>query len=97
MRVIARKALREFWEKHADTEKPLRAWFKEAEKADWAAPAQIKERYRSASFVGNDRVVFNIAGNKYRLVVLIRYKTKTVYVRFLGAHEDYDTIDARTV
>jgi mRNA interferase HigB len=88
MRIISRRPLREFWSRpeYADSEQPLRAWFQEARKADWASPADVKEMFRSASFVGNDRVVFNIAGNKYRLVVRISYPYRLVYVRFVGTH-----------
>ena len=99
MRIISRKALREFWERreYADAEQPLKAWFREASKADWSSPAAIKAAYRSASFVGNDRVVFNIAGNKYRLVVRLNYAYRVVYVRFVGTHRQYDRIDASEV
>lgn len=88
MRIISRKALRQFWERpaHADAEQPLRAWFREASRADWKSPADFKSNYRSASIVGNDRVVFNIAGNKYRLVVRINNAYRVVYIRFVGTH-----------
>lgn len=95
--VIAKKALREFWERHADAEEPLLAWFREAERADWDSPPQVKERYRSASFVGRDRVVFNIKGNTYRLVVRINYPQRIVFIRFVGTHAEYDRIDASEV
>ncbi len=94
MRVIAKKTLREFWLRHPDAEGPLLAWFREVEKEDWDSPAKVKERYRTASFVG-DRVVFNIKGNRYRLVVRINYPFRIVYVRFVGTHEDYDGIDVK--
>lgn len=95
MRVISRKRLREFWEKpgRRDAEQPLKAWFREAARADWASPADVKAAYRSASIVGNSRVVFNIAGNKYRLVVRVNYAYRVVYVRFIGTHREYDMID----
>lgn len=94
MRVVSRKALRGFWEQpnHHDAEAPLRAWYKEAEKADWATPADIKEQFRSASFLANNRVVFNIAGNKYRLIVWVNYPDRVMLVRFIGSHKEYDTI-----
>ena len=97
MRIISRKALKQFWEQsdYADSEQPLRAWFREASKADWKNPAEVKAAYRSASIVGNDRVVFNIAGNKYRLVVRINYPYRVVYIRFIGTHRQYDNIDAK--
>ncbi len=94
MRVIAKKTLREFWLRHPDAEGPLLAWFREVEKEDWDSPAKVKERYRTASFVG-DRVVFDIKGNRYRLVVRINYPFRIVYVRFVGTHEDYDGIDVK--
>lgn len=99
MRIIARKTLQDFWRLpgRKDAEQPLRAWFKEAEAADWAVPAHIKQAYRSASFVGNDRVVFNIAGNKYRLVVRINYPYRVVYIRFIGTHREYDNIDVEEI
>ena len=99
MRIISRKALRQFWEhsQYADSEQPLRAWFREASRADWRSPAEIKAAYRSASIVGNDRVVFNIGGNKYRLVVRVNYAYGIVYIRFVGTHRQYDRIDASEV
>lgn len=97
MRIIARKTLREFWKKHADAEQPLKAWFREVEKADWANPAAIKSAYRSASFLEDNRVVFNIAGNKYRLLVKINYPYRVCYIRFVGTHKQYDKIDVREV
>ncbi|MFQ5744588.1 MAG: type II toxin-antitoxin system HigB family toxin [Acidobacteriota bacterium] len=97
MRTIARRTLREFWRKHRDAGQPLRAWFAEARSADWNRPADVNARYRSASFVGNDRVVFNIGGNKYRLVVAIRYDIGIVFIRFIGTHRQYDKIDPASV
>ncbi len=96
MRVIAKKTLREFWQWHPDAEEPLLAWFREVEKEDWGSPAKVKQKYRSASFVG-DRVVFNIKGNTYRLVVLINYPFRIVYIRFVGTHEEYDSVDVKEV
>ena len=98
MRVIARRTLREHWEQRnrGDSEQSLKAWFAIAENADWSGPGDVKTQYRNASFVG-DRVVFNIAGNKYRLVTWINYEFKTVYIRFVGTHAEYDEIDMKTV
>ena len=90
MRVISRKSLREFWGKHPDAEQPLKAWYQEARSAKWRTSAEVKAQYASASLVGDNRVVFNIAGNKYRLVVVIRYRIQRVYVRFVGTHREYD-------
>jgi mRNA interferase HigB len=96
MRIIAKRTLREFWARYPDAEDPLLAWYREVEKEDWNKPSQVKDKYRSASFVG-DRVVFNIKGNDYRLVVKINYPYRVVYVRFVGTHEEYDEIDVQEV
>jgi mRNA interferase HigB len=99
VRIIARRTLREFWESpgHQDSEQSLRAWFAEASKADWAVPADIKRQHRNASFVGSSRVVLNVGGNKYRLVVAIKYPSRILFIRFAGTHAQYDRIDAETV
>ncbi len=97
MRIIAKKALREFWELHPDAEDPLLAWYREVEQEDWDTPAKVKEKYRSASIVGDNRVVFNIKGNTYRLVVRINYPFRVVYIRFVGTHAEYDRIDVEEV
>lgn len=97
MRVIAKSALREFWEVHPDCEQALSAWFQKARAADWRGPAQVKAGYLSASILRDNRVVFNICGNKYRLVVRINYQFGAVYIRFVGTHSEYDAIDARTI
>jgi mRNA interferase HigB len=97
MRIIARRTLRMFGEQPADAEQPLRAWYAEAKAADWKTPGAIKMRYPSASLVANDRVVFNIGGNKYRLVVAIHYDLGILFLRFIGTHADYDKIDVTTV
>jgi mRNA interferase HigB len=99
MRIISRKALRQFWEKreYSDAEQPLKAWFREASQADWSSPSAIKAMYRSASLVGNSRVVFNIAGNKYRLVVKVNYRYRVMYIRFVGTHGQYDRMNVLEV
>ena len=98
MRVISRKVLREFGAVgHADAELALRAWFEEAESADWQGPADIKKFYPSASILGKERVVFNIRGNRYRLVVAIKYEFRIVYIRFVGTHAEYDKINCLEV
>ena len=86
VRIIARRALREFWEQHPDAEQPLRAWYHDARKAEWHSPVDVKRVYANASVVGENRVVFNIKGNKYRLVVAINYPFRTCYIRFVGSH-----------
>jgi mRNA interferase HigB len=97
MHVISRKQLREFGVRHPDAESGLRAWFHEARKAHWGTTADIKRQYASASLLKDNRVVFNICGNKYRLVVKIHYRAEIVYIRFVGSHADYDRIDAEAV
>ncbi len=97
MRIIARKTLRDFWETHPDAEQSLRAWFHDTKIANWAGPADIRSAYSSASFLVNNRVVFNIRGNRYRLIVTINYDYHIVYIRFIGSHAEYDQIDAATI
>jgi mRNA interferase HigB len=97
MRIVALKTLREFWARHPDAEQPLRAWHDEVNRAQWRAPADIKQQFRSASILKGRRVVFNIKGNEYRLVAALAYNTGVVFVKFIGTHAEYDRIDAETV
>ena len=97
MRVIAISTLRDFWTMHRDAETPLRAWYAEASRASWRSPADIKQSHANASFLANNRVVFNIKGNDYRLVVAVHYNRGIMFVRFIGTHRQYDRIDATTV
>ena len=97
MKVVAVSALRSFWERHPDAEQPLKAWHDEARHAAWATPQDIRDRYTSASFVGHNRVVFNIKGNDYRLIAAVAYRFQAVYIKFIGTHAQYDRIDAATV
>jgi mRNA interferase HigB len=100
MRVIALSTLRSFWEDkpgHADAREPALAWYRHALRADWGAPADVKREFGTASILRDGRVVFNIGGNKYRLVVWINYPYRIVYVRFIGTHAQYDRIDAQTI
>ena|SRR5689334_1961891 len=97
MRIIAKRTLREFWGVNPDAEDPLLAWYREAEAADWDSPAKVKSQYRSASIIANNRVVFNIKGNDYRLVVKINYKYRVIYIRKICTHEEYDEIDVEKV
>lgn len=97
MRVIAKKYLTAYGQKHPDADQPLRAWHDEAAKADWRTPGDIKAQYRNASIVGNNRVVFNIKGNDHRLIVAVAYRFGALYIKFVGTHEEYDRIDAATV
>jgi mRNA interferase HigB len=97
MRIISKAALRDFWGTHPDAEQPLRAWHSEAKSAAWKTPVDVKDKYRSASILGDNRVVFNIGGNKYRLVVKINYSFQIIYVRFVGTHKEYDDINAEEI
>ena len=97
MRTTALSTLRAFWERHPDAEVPLRTWYALAGRARWTTPADIKAAYRNASFVADSRVVFNIKGNDYRLVVAVRYDRGLMYVRFVGTHRQYDKIDVATI
>lgn len=97
VRVIAKKTLRTFWTKHKDCEQQLKAWYKETEVAIWKDPGDIKADYPAASILEDNRVVFNIKGNKYRLVVKINYSYKIVWIRFIGTHSEYDKIDATKI
>lgn len=97
MRIIAKKILREFWEKHSDCEQQLKAWYKEANKAEWKNSNEIKLEYPSASILNDNRICFNIKGNNYRLIVRINYDYQMVWIRFIGTHSDYDKIDANKI
>jgi mRNA interferase HigB len=97
VRIISRKTLREFWEKHPDAQQPLQAWYFDAKHSRWKSPTEIKNIYRNASFLADNRVVFNIKGNKYRVVAAVQYDFGVVYIRFVGTHKEYDKIDAATI
>ena len=86
-----------FWEKHRLAEQPLKSWYREAAQADWEIPADIKSGYRHASFIKGNRVVFNIGGNKYRLIVHANYDFRILYIRFVGTHAEYDRIDPEQI
>jgi mRNA interferase HigB len=97
MRVISKRTLQDFWQCHNDAKYPLVAWYTEAIKAQWQSPQEIKTHYQTASFLQDNRVVFNIGGNKYRLIVKINYAYNTVYIRFVGTHAEYDKINAQEI
>jgi len=97
LRVIAKKILREFWEEHPDCEQQLKAWFQETSNAEWGNSKDIKREYPSASFLADNRVIFNIKGNHYRLIVKINYAYQMVWIRFIGTHAEYDKIDATKI
>ncbi len=97
MRIFSHTTLREFWQIHTDAEEPLRAWYRIARNADWRSPAHVRARYADASIIADNRVVFNIKGNAYRLVVRIIYSHRRIYIRFIGTHAEYDRINAAEV
>lgn len=97
MRIIAKSTLEAFWKRHADAEQPLKAWHAEVAKAAWRGPGDIKRRYASASFLPDNRVVFNLKGNEYRLVAHVKYDFGIVFVKFVGTHAEYDRINAATI
>ncbi len=97
LRVIAKKFLRDFWATHPDSENQLKAWYQEASKAEWKSPNKIKIEYPSARLLADNRVVFNIKGNHYRLIVKINYDYQMIWIRFIGTHTEYDKINAKTI
>jgi len=100
MRIIALSTLKAFWEEHPDcldAKEPTLAWYQHALAADWSTPAQVKQDFGNASILKDGRVVFNIAGNKYRLVVWINYAYRVLYIRFIGTHAQYDRIDVQAI
>ncbi|WFS62100.1 type II toxin-antitoxin system HigB family toxin [Pseudodesulfovibrio thermohalotolerans] len=97
MRIISRATLREYGDSHADAKDALDSWFHEVRKEDWKTWTDIKAKYPSASPLGNDRYVFNIKGNTYRIIVVINFVAKIIYIRFVGTHAEYDKIDAEKV
>lgn len=100
MRIIALSTLKAFWQDtpaYKDAEEPTLAWYRHVLAADWAQPAAVKADFGNASILQDGRVVFNIAGNKYRLVVWINYDYRVVYVRFIGTHTQYDKVDVQTI
>jgi mRNA interferase HigB len=97
MHVVSIKKLRECWQRHADSEQALRAWYSDACNAKWNSFSDIKQRYRSADCLSDNRVVFDIKGNHYRLIVQIHYDAGRVFVRFVGTHAEYSKINAETI
>jgi mRNA interferase HigB len=99
MRIIAKSTLKKFWSKPGchDAEGPLRAWAEEVALSNWSTPQELKQHFGRASICGNNRVVFDIGGNKYRLVVEIQYLAKIVWIKFIGTHKQYDEIDVESV
>lgn len=96
-RIYAKSTLREFWEKYPDAEQYLKSWHETAMKANWKTPSDIKKTYANASILKNGRMVFNIKGNTYRMVVKINFEMQWIFIRFIGTHNEYDKIDANTI
>ena len=96
-RILYRSTLRNFWETRPDVEEALKTWYYEASHADWLSPTDIKAAHRNASIIANDRIVFNIKGNRYRLIVAVRYDISIIFIRFIGTHTEYDRVDAETI
>ena len=97
MRVIAKKTIKNFWINYSDCEQQLKTWYQEATDSNWKSPAEIKRLYPSASILADNRVVFNIKGNTYRIVVRINYDYSIIWIRFIGTHAQYDKIDATKI
>ncbi|MAC66112.1 MULTISPECIES: type II toxin-antitoxin system HigB family toxin [Zunongwangia] len=96
-RIIAKKTLREFWDKHADSEQYLKTWYETAKNSEWTSPSDIKKTYINASILKDSRVVFNIKGNSYRLIVKFNFDRQWAFIRFIGTHAEYDKINADTI
>lgn len=97
MRVIAKRTLRDFWIKHADCEQQLKSWYRETEKAEWENINKLKEEYPSASILKDNRIVFSIKGNDYRLIVKFNFDYQICWIRFIGTHAEYDKINANKI
>lgn len=99
MKIISRPILKRFWERPGceDAKQPLLSWFKEVEKSRWKTAADVKKLYGTADFVGDGRIVFNIGGNKYRLVVWVKYSIELVLIKWVGTHREYDSVDVATI
>ena len=99
MRIISVGTLRDYWQRpgHSDAEQPLKAWVAISRSAIWSTPADVKRMFRTADIVSNNRVIFNIGGNKYRLIAAVHYRGKRIYIRFIGTHAEYDKIDAAKI
>jgi mRNA interferase HigB len=95
MRIISKKTLKDFYEqsRYSDSKNALESWHKEVLKLNWKNPNEVKKMYRSASIIGNEKIVFNIAGNKYRLIVTVNYYAKIVFIKFIGTHKQYDKVN----
>lgn len=96
-RIIAKSTLREFWEKHSESEQYLKTWYDTAKSSNWFSPTDVKQTYANASILKDGRIVFNIKGNSYRLIVKFNFEKQWAFIRFVGTHTEYDKIDANTI
>jgi mRNA interferase HigB len=96
-RILAKSTLREFWEKHPDSEQYLKTWYETAISANWKTPADVKQTYATASILKESRIVFNIKGNTYRLVAKFNFEKRWIFIRFIGTHTEYNQIDSNTI
>lgn len=97
MHIISRTKLIDFWKRHADSEIALRVWFKKTEQAKWASVHDVKADFPTADYIGNNRIIFNVKGNHYRIIVLAFFDGQKIYIRFVGTHAEYDKINAKTI
>ncbi len=95
--IVAKRILRDFWLSYPDSEETLKTWYKVAMRADWKNANDVKNQYRNASIVGGNRIVFNVCGNKYRLIVKFNYEMQWCWIRFIGTHSEYDRVDAHNI
>jgi len=96
-RIFSKSTLREYWEKHPETEQYLKTWYDTAMNANWKNPNEVKKTYATASILKEERIVFNIKGNSYRLIVKLNFEKQWIFIRFIGTHSEYDKIDANTI
>ena len=96
-RIFSKSTLREFWEIHADTEQYLKTWYEIVKNANWKTPTDVKQTYVNASILKNNRIVFNIKGNSYRLIAKFNFEKQWLFIRFIGTHDEYDKIDANII
>ncbi|RZI47114.1 type II toxin-antitoxin system HigB family toxin [Candidatus Finniella inopinata] len=100
MRVISKRTLKQFWEAHSnfqDAKVWLQQWYADVEASEWKSQEDVKRRYRSASFLADNQIIFNVCGNRYRLIVKINYEYGIIYIRFIGTHAEYDQVNAKTI
>ena len=97
MRVIAKSTLRDYWEEHKDVEQALLSWYKVANQAKWSNFNEVKLQFGTCKIIGNDRIVFKVRGNNYRLIIKISFENQLIWIRFIGTHSEYDSINAKQI